>query len=53
MESVIKSMGDMISGMEYIIEWLDTGKRPGNKRGIERRATYQRERPMDPLKLQA
>jgi RNA polymerase sigma factor (sigma-70 family) len=48
---------DVISGMvsdcEYVIEWLSTGKMPGNRRGIERRAAYQREKLMDPLRMQA
>ncbi|TVY01328.1 sigma factor-like helix-turn-helix DNA-binding protein [Cohnella terricola] len=42
---------DMISSCSYIIEWLETGRRPGNRRGIERRAGYQREIPTDPGKL--
>lgn len=48
-EAIIKGI---ISDLEYTIEWLSTGRRPGNKRGIERRAAYQRERPMDPLLIQ-
>lgn len=46
-------IGEMISDVEYVIEWLKSGKRPGNKRGIERRAAYERERPMDPVRMQA
>ena len=42
----------MISDLEYAIEWMKTGRRPGNKRGIERRAAYQRERPFDPILMQ-
>lgn len=41
----------MISDCSYVIEWLETGRRPGNRRGIERRAAYQREIPTDPAKL--
>jgi positive control factor len=48
-EEIIKGI---ISDLEYTIEWLSTGRRPGNKRGIERQAAYQRERPMDPLIIQ-
>ncbi|GIO33109.1 positive control factor [Paenibacillus albilobatus] len=48
-----KTISGMISDCEYAIEWLSTGRRPGNKRGIERRAAYQRERLVDPLKMQA
>lgn len=46
-------IGGMISDCTYTIDWLRTGRRPGNRRGIERRAAYQRERPIDPLHLQA
>ncbi|MGG1673306.1 sigma factor-like helix-turn-helix DNA-binding protein [Paenibacillus sp. NRS-1783] len=44
---------EMISDCNYIIEWLHTGRRPGNRRGIERRAAYQREKLMDPVRMQA
>jgi RNA polymerase sigma factor (sigma-70 family) len=44
---------EMVSDCEYAIEWLETGRRPGIRRGIERRAAYQRERPMDPVALQS
>lgn len=37
----------MISNCEYVEEWLETGRRPGNKRGVERLAAYQREIPTD------
>jgi len=43
----------MISDVHLAIEWLHTGRRPGNKRGIERRAGYQREKLMDPLVMQS
>lgn len=43
---------DMITDLEFAIEWMETGRRPGNKRGIERRAAYQRERAFDPLLMQ-
>lgn len=48
-----KVISGMISDCEYAIEWLSSGRRPGNKRGIERRAAYQREKLVDPLKMQA
>lgn len=48
-----KVISGMVSDCEYVIEWLSTGRRPGNKRGIERRAAYQLEKPMDPLRMQA
>lgn len=46
-------IGEMRGDVEWIIEWLETGKRPGNKRGIERRAAYEREKLMDPVRMQA
>jgi len=46
-------IGGMISDCSYVVEWLQTGRRPGNRRGIERLAAYQRERPTDPIILQA
>lgn len=46
-------IGEMIGDTEFVIEWLETGRRPGNKRGIERRASYQKEKLMDPLLMQA
>ncbi|MCC1487701.1 sigma-70 family RNA polymerase sigma factor [Bacillus tropicus] len=47
-----KIFSSMISELEFTIEWLRTGRRPGNSRGIERRAAYQRERAVDPLLMQ-
>jgi len=47
-----KTIAGMISDLEFSIEWLTTGRRPGQKRGIERRAAYQRERLFDPLLMQ-
>ncbi|QRG65265.1 sigma factor-like helix-turn-helix DNA-binding protein [Brevibacillus choshinensis] len=46
-------ISEMRGEVEWVIEWLETGRRPGNKRGIERRAAYQREKLMDPLRMQA
>lgn len=48
-----KLLRDARSDVLYVIQWLHTGRRPGNRRGIERRAAYQREKLMDPLKMQA
>ncbi|MDF2964245.1 MAG: hypothetical protein K0S39_5980 [Paenibacillus sp.] len=42
----------MISDVQYAIEWMQTGVCPGNRRGIERRAAYQREKLMDPSQMQ-
>jgi positive control factor len=50
--AVIKSdrhlISGMISGMEYNIEWMETGKRPDSKRGAENLSAYQREISVDP-----
>ncbi|WP_309479439.1 sigma-70 family RNA polymerase sigma factor [Brevibacillus agri] len=46
-------IGEMRGEVEWIIEWLETGRRPGNRRGAERQAAYQREKLMDPVKMQA
>ncbi|MEK4237658.1 sigma factor-like helix-turn-helix DNA-binding protein [Paenibacillus sp. FSL H7-0714] len=48
-----KVISGMKSDCEFVIEWLSTGRRPGNKRGIERRAVYQREILMDPIRMQS
>ncbi|MNW38085.1 positive control sigma-like factor [compost metagenome] len=53
LEGEMKTIGSMVSDAEYVIEWLETGRRPGNRRGIERRASYQRDRPVDPIRIQA
>jgi positive control factor len=45
-------LGGMASDLQYAIEWMRTGRRPGNKRGIERRAAYQRDKLIDPLVMQ-
>jgi positive control factor len=45
-------LNGMIRDLQYSIEWMESGRQPGNKRGIERLAAYQRERPFDPLLMQ-
>ncbi|WP_081966003.1 sigma factor-like helix-turn-helix DNA-binding protein [Paenibacillus sp. FSL H7-0357] len=47
-----KIISGMVSDCKYIIEWLTTGRRPGNRRGIERRAGYEREILLEPLRMQ-
>ena len=42
---------EMVASCSYVIEWLESGRRPGNRRGIERRAGYQRVVPTDPASL--
>jgi DNA-binding CsgD family transcriptional regulator len=52
-ESADKSLlGNMASDLQYSLDWLQSGRCPGNRRGIERRAVYQRERPIDPIHIQ-
>lgn len=48
-----KVISGMISDCEYVMEWLQTGRRPGSKRGIERRAVYQRLKLVDPIRMQS
>lgn len=48
-----KIIGGMISDLQYAVDWMKTGRRPGNRRGVERLAAYQRERVMDPLVMQS
>jgi DNA-binding CsgD family transcriptional regulator len=47
-----KVIAGMVSDCEYVIEWLSSGRRPGNKRGIERRAGYEREILLAPILMQ-
>ncbi|AXM89371.1 Fis family transcriptional regulator [Anoxybacillus ayderensis] len=47
-----KVIAGMISDLEFAIEWMETGRCPENRRGIERRAAYQREKLFDPLLMQ-
>lgn len=64
LEECIKEMGEgahpdekllkgAISDLQYSIQYMHTGRRPGNRRGVERLAGYQREVLMDPLVMQA
>lgn len=41
-------IGGMIGDMDYAIRWMKTGRRPGNRRGIERQSIYQRTALLDP-----
>jgi RNA polymerase sigma factor (sigma-70 family) len=51
-EEDMRLLGGMASDLQYSLDWLRSGRRPGNRRGIERRAAYQRERPIDPVHIQ-
>lgn len=35
-------INSMISDMTYSLDWMKKGRRPGNRRGVDRRANYQR-----------
>ncbi|RTE05548.1 RNA polymerase subunit sigma-24 [Paenibacillus whitsoniae] len=52
-EAELITIKEMMSDVVYAIEWMHTGRRPGNKRGIERRAGYQRYKLLDPLRMQS
>ncbi|HDR7795327.1 TPA: sigma-70 family RNA polymerase sigma factor [Bacillus luti] len=45
-------IGSMISDLRYALEWMRTAKEPGTIRGIERRASYQRNTAVNPLLMQ-
>jgi len=47
-----KIINSWISNLQYSIEWLSTGRRPGATRGIENRAAYEREIPFEPYWIQ-
>ncbi|MED3549974.1 hypothetical protein [Cytobacillus praedii] len=40
-----------ISNLQYSIQWLSTGRRPGSTRGIERRSVYQKEILIDGMEI--
>lgn len=40
------------TSLEFAINWMKTGHPPGNIRGVERRAAYEKEKPIDPLLMQ-
>jgi len=47
-----KIINSWISNLQYSIEWITTGRRPGAIRGITRRATENREVPFEPYWIQ-
>lgn len=47
-----ETVKQMLSDINYIISWLRRGGQPNRKRGIERRATYEREVPFEPYWIQ-
>jgi positive control factor len=42
-----KIVGEMISDMKYALDWLNRGRRPGNRRGADKRSVYQRRALLD------
>lgn len=47
----LKLINSMIRDCEYVIEWLERGRQPGLRRGIERRSVYQNTVHLDPVVL--
>lgn len=47
-QSEFEVVGGMIGDMRFALEWMRTGRRPGNRRGIERQSVYQRTALLDP-----
>lgn len=47
-----KILGSMESDLRYCLQWMTSARRPGNRRGVERLAAYQREKPFDPILIQ-
>lgn len=52
LEEDLKIVRSWISNLTYVIMWLKIGKNPESRRGIERRAAYEREIPFDPYWIQ-
>lgn len=40
---IIKSKNSMIRDMDYVLEWLETGRQPGTFKGAEKKNIYQRQ----------
>lgn len=47
-----KILRGMESDLRYALEWMNKGRMPGPRRGAERLAAYQREKPIDPIHIQ-
>ncbi|MGG0718694.1 sigma factor-like helix-turn-helix DNA-binding protein [Robertmurraya massiliosenegalensis] len=37
-----KNVSGMIEDMDFVIEWLETGRQPGLRRGVDKRTIYQK-----------
>jgi len=46
-----KLLGSCADSLSYSIEYMETGRQPGSRRGITRRSSSQREIPVDPRNL--
>jgi RNA polymerase sigma factor (sigma-70 family) len=46
-------ISEMIADVNFAIQWMHTGRLPGSRRGIDRRAAYQKNKLMDPVRMQA
>ena len=44
-------LSGMESDLEFAIKWMETGRMPGSRRGVERRAAYEKEWPADPFRM--
>lgn len=51
-EEDLSNVRSWISNLEFTIKWIRTGRQPGATRGIERRAAYDREIPVEPYWIQ-
>ncbi|MFC0525797.1 sigma-70 family RNA polymerase sigma factor [Pontibacillus salicampi] len=49
----IKQFNSIISHLQFVIEWIDTGRQPYAKRGYDRREVYKRMIPKDPREMDA
>lgn len=47
-----RTLASMESDLRYSLQWMRTARRPGSRRGVERLAAYQREKPFDPILVQ-
>lgn len=52
-EETVKTLGSMLSDVQYAIDWLNRGHPPTPRRGIHRRSREQREILLEPLKMQS
>lgn len=44
----LQVLDGMLSDMNMALEWMRRGRRPGNRRGIDRRGVYERQALLDP-----